>query len=567
MIKNFSLFLALRYLKPKRTFVSVITAISVIGVTLGVGVLLIVIAVMAGFEQKFKEQLLKFEPHIIVTPNPNTRPFFVDEGDDWDEDDGTWGDVVDDPENPFGDEPGPEEGSEDTPPDETPGQNDEPEGEEEADDIDEEDGGQNEDELFPEPAPVVDRGPAWQEIRERLDSLTGVVTQVSPFIESKVVLGSLDEANNEFNAACAMFGFDENDDAQIARLQSLITKGEFDISGENIILSQSLAYELHVGIGDEIQVYAPKMFDRILGIMRDVQSANAERAQEDIPGLEDFREHLANMDLSKPTQENRDAIVESFRLTQETLRKRGAATIEERIDTIDLDTFLTVTGIFESAQHEGFAFVPLQAAQRMYENFGDNVHGLQITTPDAFRVHEYDEVVRGNLPYTWSSITWARKWKHWFDIFEAERIMMFFVLVFIMIVAAFSIANTMIIVTVQKKREIGMMRALGARGAQIIGVFLWQGIIVGFLGTLCGVLFGTTVLYFRNEIRDFMGQSMGLEIFPASTFGIDSIPMRLDGMDVGLICIVAFILCATAAIPPAWAVARLDPAKALRNSS
>ena len=143
---------------------------------------------------------------------------------------------------------------------------------------------------------------------------------------------------------------------------------------------------------------------------------------------------------------------------------------------------------------------------------------------------------------------------------------MFFVLLFIMIVAAFSILNTMITVAVQKRREIGMMRSLGATASQIIAIFLYKGVIVGFIGMLLGLVAGLGVLYFRNDIREIAAQRLGLEIFPASTFGVTEIPMQLDSMTVILICFTAFLLSAVAAIIPAWGVTRLDPAKALRNS-
>lgn len=540
MKKNFGLFLALRYLKPKGTFVSVITAISVIGVALGVGVLLIVIAVMAGFEQEFKEQLLKFEPHIVATPLPEAAT--------WGQSDDEWGSAVVDPENPFGD------------PAEEP---ENPEGPDKPDKPD------KPDEPEPSEQPVAvakPSGPGWREIRARLETLPNVV-QCSPFIDSRVVLGNTNDFGDEFNEACAMIGVDEGDTQQIDRLADLITAGEFDLAGDNIIMSDKLANLLNVFIGDEIQIYAPKMFERVLQVMRELQAESGEADQDVLQGIDEFKAHLADLEPEKPTQENRDAIIRSFRLTQEALRKRGVKTVEEKINEIDLDNFVTVVGIFESPQHEHFAFVPLTAAQRMYDNFGDNVHGLWITTPDGFKAEEFSIDIVKNLPPTWSSISWMKKWEWWFNIVKNERVMMFFVLVFIVLVAAFSIMNTMIIVTVQKRREIGMMRALGAKGGQIIGVFLWQGIIVGFIGTIGGLLFGLGVLRFRNGIRDFAGQSLGFEIFPASTFGIDHIPMQLEGPDVALICVVAFILCAIAAIPPAWAVARLDPAKALRNSS
>ena len=157
------------------------------------------------------------------------------------------------------------------------------------------------------------------------------------------------------------------------------------------------------------------------------------------------------------------------------------------------------------------------------------------------------------------------KWQRWFDVIENERIMMFFVLALTMLVAAFSIMNTMITVTVQKRKEIGMMRALGAKPRQVIGVFLWKGIIVGAVGTICGLVSGLAILHFRNDIRDLLA-NFGFQIFPPEMYMLSEIPARLVALDVALICLVAFFLCSIAAIPPAWVVTRLDPAKALRNS-
>ena len=100
------------------------------------------------------------------------------------------------------------------------------------------------------------------------------------------------------------------------------------------------------------------------------------------------------------------------------------------------------------------------------------------------------------------------KWQTWFEIFASERSMMFFVLLFIMIVAAFSIMNTMITVAVQKRREIGMMRSLGAKASQIIFIFLYKGIIVGLIGTVLGLVAGLGVLYFRNGIPNIFNKNI-----------------------------------------------------------
>ncbi len=142
---------------------------------------------------------------------------------------------------------------------------------------------------------------------------------------------------------------------------------------------------------------------------------------------------------------------------------------------------------------------------------------------------------------------------------------MYFVLFFIILVAAFSTMNTMITVTVQKRHEIGVMKALGARVSQIVGVFIGQGLIVGLIGSVSGLAAGSLVLYYRNSIRDVLAQRLGLEIFPEEMYGVAEIPAQIVPNDIAIICFGAFVLCTLAALPPAYMVARLDPAKALRD--
>ena len=91
---------------------------------------------------------------------------------------------------------------------------------------------------------------------------------------------------------------------------------------------------------------------------------------------------------------------------------------------------------------------------------------------------------------------------------------MYFVLFFIILVAAFSTMNTMITVTVQKRHEIGVMKALGAKISQIVGVFIGQGLIVGFIGSISGLAAGSLVLYYRNGIREILAKNLGVEVFP-----------------------------------------------------
>jgi lipoprotein-releasing system permease protein len=145
-----------------------------------------------------------------------------------------------------------------------------------------------------------------------------------------------------------------------------------------------------------------------------------------------------------------------------------------------------------------------------------------------------------------------------------ERNVMFFILLFIVIVAAFGIMNTLITVTVQKTREIGILKALGARTGQIIGVFVGQGIVVGIFGTLIGLATGIWLVQYRNQVSHWLSGVLGIEIFPQSIYQFAEIPAEIVPSDIAIICASAFAICTVAAVIPAWFAARMDPVSALR---
>jgi lipoprotein-releasing system permease protein len=162
------------------------------------------------------------------------------------------------------------------------------------------------------------------------------------------------------------------------------------------------------------------------------------------------------------------------------------------------------------------------------------------------------------------ALTWIDLNKQLFDAIRMERNVMFFLLLFIILVAAFGIMNTLITVTVQKTREIGIMKALGAQTVQIIGVFMAQGVVVGIFGTLTGLITGITLVQYRNQVSDWLAATLGVEVFPRSVYQFSEIPAEVIPKDVAIICISAFVICSFAALIPAWFAARLDPVKALR---
>ena len=141
---------------------------------------------------------------------------------------------------------------------------------------------------------------------------------------------------------------------------------------------------------------------------------------------------------------------------------------------------------------------------------------------------------------------------------------MFVILFVVLVVAAFCVAITLITVTVQKTREIGIMKAVGADVWQIVGVFLSQGMVVGLFGVVSGMALGVGILALLNPFKNWMERRFGVEVFSRNVYGFGSIPYHLDPMYVVVICAGAFVICSLAALIPAYFAARLDPVKALR---
>jgi lipoprotein-releasing system permease protein len=141
---------------------------------------------------------------------------------------------------------------------------------------------------------------------------------------------------------------------------------------------------------------------------------------------------------------------------------------------------------------------------------------------------------------------------------------MFFLLIFITVVAAFGITNTLITVTVQKTREIGLLKALGFSSISIMRVFFWQGWIAGVIGTLAGIGTGLVVLHFRNDLMHWLTARFGMELFPKELYHLTEIPASTSLGDVLLVAVSVMLICTLAGVVPAYRAASLDPARALR---
>ncbi|MEQ1839027.1 MAG: FtsX-like permease family protein, partial [Verrucomicrobiales bacterium] len=230
---------------------------------------------------------------------------------------------------------------------------------------------------------------------------------------------------------------------------------------------------------------------------------------------------------------------------------------------------VTVTGIFDSGHWDfdsSIIFVHLETAQVLYNFDLEECHGIAVRTNDGFKANKFQAKFLALLPQQFRVMTWVEMHKLIFDAVAAERQAMYLILFMIMIVGGFCIMNTMITVTFQKRSEIGLLKALGALEGQVAWVFLFQGILVGLVGVVVGLLLSQVTLYFRNDMAGWIGRSFGVDIFSEEIYKVDGgLPAKQTLRDLVIISTGAFFACTLASLIPALIAASLQPAKALRS--
>jgi lipoprotein-releasing system permease protein len=422
----FELLLALRYLRPKRTFVSIITLISVLGVALGVAVLIIVISVMSGFDHDLREKILGFNAHLkVYALDPAGRT-------------GTMKDY----------------------------------------------------------GRVMDLVAANKNVRG-----------VTPFIFGPVLVETQAETNRPaLQDAPILRGIDPQTEDKVSNLPRSVVEGKFDLSGRGLLVGNDFARNLNLRIGDHLSIYSA----------REIKKMKAGR--------------------------------------------------DKNEDTAILPDDYEVRGIFDVGYYDYDArviVVSLENAQDLYD-LGDSVHGLLVMLQDPYQAPAVRRELDGVLGPDYAITTWTEENSAILGALIVEKNVMFYLLFFIVIVAALCILSAQITFVVQKTREIGMLKALGATNLQVSGVFISQSAIIGVLGVLAGYGLGILALTYRNEFLHFMNHWTGWELFPASIYGFSELPAIIDARDIALICGSSFVICILGGVLPAIRAGRLKPVEALR---
>ena len=422
MLNNAAFFLALRYMRPKRSFISVITVISIVGIMVGVLMMVVVRSVMQGFEVDLRQTLMGSEPHVLISKMPGSSG-----------------------------------------------------------------------------------GKTWEEVLAAAKAQPGQLS-VAAFAGGLLYL-----EHGPLKAGTQTLGLSPEDAAYyINKVGKGLAAGTLDLKDGTIVLSDYHASELHVDVGDEISVY---------------------------------------------TSQNVNAMVRKFRAANDEEDKKKKKAAYEQIKLHPRK--LIVAGIVHGEKGGYYGYTSLKTGQEIF-TLGKEVTGIAVELKDPNNAAQFVAALKPQAS-GWEFKVWTSSNEAKLAAMANEQTMMLLVLSVIALVAAFSVMNTTITVTTQKRREIGVLSALGCRPWQVILIFLYQAIFVGVLGTVLGVVFAFVVLHHRNAILDMIRVFVTDGVFQAT------IPAHIEPREIALTCAISLLLCVVAGLIPAWLASRLESAVALRD--
>ena len=219
-----------------------------------------------------------------------------------------------------------------------------------------------------------------------------------------------------------------------------------------------------------------------------------------------------------------------------------------------------IVGLFTSGLYtydSSFGFTAVGASQRFFE-LGPRVTGVEIRLDDMFEAPAQAERLRvASGRQDLRSNNWIDLNRNLFTWMKLEKTVMFIILALIVLVAAFNIVSTLFMVVLEKRRDIGVLRTMGATPGLVRTVFLSEGLWIGVLGTLSGAVLGSALI--------FVLQRYPFVRLPGDVYFIETLPVRPEAGDFAAVILAALVLCLAAAWYPAWRASQLDPIEAIRR--
>lgn len=225
-----------------------------------------------------------------------------------------------------------------------------------------------------------------------------------------------------------------------------------------------------------------------------------------------------------------------------------------------------VKGIFHSGMYEydnTMAYISLKSAQK-FLGLGTNVTGIEIKTDNIYKVKEIAREIRKRLGFSFWTKDWMEMNRNLFTALKLEKIAMFIILVLIVLVAGFNIVSMLIMVVMEKNKDIAILKSMGAPSKDIFKIFIIEGTVIGIIGTIVGTFLGLGAAFNLEKITEFIESLFGFKILASDVYYIDKLPSQVNPLDVCLIIITAILISLLSTIYPSWRASRLDPAEALR---
>ena len=217
-----------------------------------------------------------------------------------------------------------------------------------------------------------------------------------------------------------------------------------------------------------------------------------------------------------------------------------------------------VTGLFDTGMYEydsKLAYISIPVAQKFF-GLGDSVTGFEVRIDDLSLSAPLARTIQNHLGFPFHARDWMQMNRSLFSALKLEKITMFVILVLIIVVASFNIVSTLIMIVIDKAREIAILKSMGATRAGIMKIFMINGTIIGVVGTLIGLAGGLAVC--------FVIEKTNLITLPRDIYYISHLPARVDPVELVVICASAIIISFGATLYPSWQAAKLDPLEALR---
>ena len=225
-----------------------------------------------------------------------------------------------------------------------------------------------------------------------------------------------------------------------------------------------------------------------------------------------------------------------------------------------------VKGIFYSGMYEfdiKNAYVSIESAQKFF-SMGDRVTGIAIKTNDIYKVREIGSEIRRTMGFAFWTTDWMEMNRNLFSALRLEKIIMFIIVILTVLVAAFNIISTLIMVVMEKNKDIAILKSMGASSRSILKIFVIEGGVIGVVGTTLGAILGLVIAFNLEKITEFVENLFGFKILPSDVYYIDKFPSQVNSLDVGLIIVTAIGISLLATLYPSWRASKLDPAEALR---